>query len=203
MVLSRSKRIDIEANASENPPLNVLVHALLSPFRNPIMKNDIKLIDYLAVRRSTPAVQMCEPGPAKAEIEAILRLGSRVPDHGKLAPWRFVVYRGSERVKIGEALLQMALEAKPDLSDEMQKVELARFTRAPVVIAVVSTAGPHFKVPEWEQIMSAGALCLNLSMAANAQGSASVREKGWPASFTSARRAFRIPNGRGRNSARR
>jgi nitroreductase len=113
---------------------------------------------------------MCEPGPDKAEIEAILRLGSRVPDHGKLAPWRFVVYRGTERVRIGEALLQMALEAKPDLSEEMIKVELARFTRAPVVIAVVSTAGPHFKVPEWEQIMSAGALCLNLSMAANAHG---------------------------------
>jgi len=134
------------------------------------MKNDIKLIDYLAVRRSTPAFQMCEPGPGKAEIEDILRLGSRVPDHGKLAPWRFVVYRGNERVRIGEALLQMALEAKPDLSQEMTKVELARFTRAPVVIAVVSTAGPHFKVPEWEQIMSAGALCLNLSMAANAHG---------------------------------
>lgn len=134
------------------------------------MKNDITLIDYLAVRRSTPAFQMCEPGPDKAEIEAILRLGSRVPDHGKLAPWRFVVYRGAERVSIGEALLQMALQAKPDLSEEMIKVELARFTRAPVVIAVVSTAGPHFKVPEWEQIMSAGALCLNLSMAANAHG---------------------------------
>jgi len=134
------------------------------------MKNDIKLIDYLAVRRSTPAFQMCEPGPDKAEIEEILRLGSRVPDHGKLAPWRFVVYRGGERVRIGEALLEMALEAKPDLSEEMTKVELARFTRAPVVIAVVSMAGPHFKVPEWEQIMSAGALCLNLSMAANAHG---------------------------------
>jgi nitroreductase len=132
------------------------------------MKNDIKLIDYLSTRRSTPAFQMCEPGPDKAEIEAILRLGSRVPDHGKLAPWRFVVYRGMERVRIGEALLQMALQAKPDLSEEMIKVELARFTRAPVVIAVVSTAGPHFKVPEWEQILSAGALCLNLSMAANA-----------------------------------
>lgn len=134
------------------------------------MKNDIKLIDYLATRRSTPAFQMCEPGPDRSEIEDILRLASRVPDHGKLAPWRFVVYRGDERIRIGASLLQMAVAAKPDLSEEMQKVELARFTRAPVVIAVVSTAGPHFKVPEWEQIMSAGALCLNLSIAANAHG---------------------------------
>ncbi len=134
------------------------------------MKNDITLIDYLAVRRSTPAFQMCEPGPGRQELEDMLRLASRVPDHGKLAPWRFIVYQGAERVKIGEALLALALEAKPDLSDEMRKVELARFTRAPVVIAVVSTAGPHAKVPEWEQVLSAGALCLNLSMAANAHG---------------------------------
>jgi len=134
------------------------------------MKNDIRLIDYLAVRRSTPAFQMCEPGPSQAEVEEMLRLASRVPDHGKLAPWRFIVYQGSERAKIGEALLQMALETKPDLSDEMRAVERARFTRAPVVIAVVSTAAPHFKIPEWEQVLSAGALCLNLSMAANALG---------------------------------
>jgi nitroreductase len=134
------------------------------------MKSDITLLDYLSVRRSTPAFQMSEPGPGKAEIEEILRLGSRVPDHGKIAPWRFVVYRGEERVEIGKALLKLALAANPALSEEMTQVELARFTRAPVVIAVVSTAAPHFKIPEWEQIMSAGALCLNLSMAANAHG---------------------------------
>jgi nitroreductase len=134
------------------------------------MKSDVKLIDYLAVRRSTPAFQMCEPGPGRAEIEEMLRLASRVPDHGKLAPWRFIVYRGDVRAEIGRSLLQMALETRPDLSEEMVNVELSRFTRAPVVIAVVSTAQPHFKIPEWEQVMSAGALCLNLSMAANALG---------------------------------
>lgn len=134
------------------------------------MKSDIKLIDYLAVRRSIPAFQMCEPGPGKVEIEEILRLASRVPDHGKLAPWRFVVYRGAERIHIGEELLKLALAAKPDLSEEMIEVERTRFTRAPVVIGVVSRAGPHIKIPEWEQIMSAGALCLNLVMSANAHG---------------------------------
>lgn len=134
------------------------------------MKNDIKLIDYLAVRRSVPAFQMCEPGPSTAEIEQILTLAMRVPDHGKLAPWRFVVYRGAERVRIGEALLAMALEKNPALSEEMIAVERARFTRAPVVIGVVSTAGPHVKIPEWEQLMSAGAVCHNLLMAANAHG---------------------------------
>jgi nitroreductase len=134
------------------------------------MKSDIKLVDYLAVRRSIPAFQMSEPGPDKAEIEEILRLASRVPDHGKLAPWRFIVYRGGERVRIGEELLKLALQAKPDLSEEMIQVERTRFTRAPVVIAVVSKAAPHFKIPEWEQLMSAGALCMNLLIAANAHG---------------------------------
>ena len=111
-----------------------------------------------------------EPGPGRDEIEIMLKLAARVPDHGKLAPWRFIVYRGERARKIGEALLKLALEAEPDLSDEMIDVERGRFTRAPVVIAVVSRAAPHVKIPEWEQVMSAGAVCLNLLMAANAHG---------------------------------
>jgi len=134
------------------------------------MKKDIKLLDYLAVRRSVPAFQMCEPGPDKAEIESILSLAVRVPDHGKLAPWRFIVYRGEERARISEELLRLAKEKNPELSEEMIQVERTRFTRAPVVVAVISTAAPHAKIPEWEQVMSAGAVCLNLLMAANAQG---------------------------------
>lgn len=129
-----------------------------------------ELVEFLKIRRSMPAFQMCEPGPSRAEIEDMLRLAVRVPDHGKLAPWRFIVYRGAERLEIGEKLLAMALAKKPDLSAEMIEVERTRFTRAPVVIAVISTAAPHTKIPEWEQVMSAGAVCLNLLMAANAYG---------------------------------
>ncbi|MCD2175187.1 nitroreductase family protein [Rhizobium sp. C4] len=128
------------------------------------------LIDYLKVRRSIPAFQMREPGPDRAGIEDILRLAVRVPDHGKIAPWRFIVYTGAIRAEIGEELLKMALERDPKLSGEMIQVERCRFTRAPVVIGVISTAAPHVKVPEWEQVMSAGALCLNVLMAANAHG---------------------------------
>ncbi|HEV7306518.1 nitroreductase [Ensifer sp.] len=137
------------------------------------MKTEIKLVDYLTSRRSIPAFQMGEPGPGKAEVEEMLKLASRVPDHGKLAPWRFIVYRGEERVRISAKLKAMALEVKPDLSEVMIKVEETRLSRAPVVVAVVSTAAPHFKIPEWEQVMSAGAVCLNLLMAANALGYAS------------------------------
>ncbi|MGF0538249.1 nitroreductase family protein [Agrobacterium sp. ES01] len=134
------------------------------------MKNPFTLAEYLATRRSVPAFQMREPGPSRQELDDILKLAVRVPDHGKLAPWRFIVYRGDKRAEIGEALLKLALEAKPDLSAEMIEVERARFTRAPVVIAVISRAAPHGKIPEWEQVMSAGAVCLNLLMAANATG---------------------------------
>ena len=134
------------------------------------MKTEIGLRDYLSTRRSIPAFQMMEPGPGKSEIEEMLKLASRVPDHGKLAPWRFIVFRGEERARISAELAKMALAAKPELSAEMIAVENTRLTRAPVVIAVVSTAAPHVKIPEWEQIMSAGAVCLNLLMAANALG---------------------------------
>ncbi|MDX3929430.1 MAG: nitroreductase [Shinella sp.] len=137
------------------------------------MKTEIKLIDYLSSRRSIPAFQMGDPGPGKAEIEGMLKLASRVPDHGKLAPWRFIVYRGGERERISAELAKIAIADRPDLSEEMVTVENTRFTRAPVVVAVVSTAAPHFKIPEWEQLMSAGAVCLNLLMAANAHGFAS------------------------------
>ncbi|MCD2176920.1 nitroreductase family protein [Rhizobium sp. C1] len=134
------------------------------------METNAALIDYLKVRRSIPAFQMREPGPDRAGIEDILRLAVRVPDHGKIAPWRFIVYTGDIRAQIGEELLKMALERDPKLSGEMIQVERSRFTRAPVVIGVISTAAPHVKVPEWEQVMSAGALCLNVLMAANAHG---------------------------------
>lgn len=137
------------------------------------MKNPVILADYLETRRSTPAFQMCEPGPTRAELEEMLRLAVRVPDHGKLAPWRFMVYRGQTRAKIGETLLELRLASEPQLSAELIEVERTRFTRAPVVIAVVSRAVPHVKIPEWEQLMSAGAVCLNLLMAANALGYAS------------------------------
>jgi nitroreductase len=134
------------------------------------MQNDVKLIDYLRQRRSTPVAQIKEPGPSGAEIEAILSLASRVPDHGKLAPWRFVVYRGTVREELGAEFLRLALEKDPDLGEAAREAERTRFLRAPVVIGVVSKAAPHVKIPEWEQVLSAGAVCLNMLMAAEAHG---------------------------------
>lgn len=134
------------------------------------MPRNESLIAYLKTRRSMPAFQMKEPGPSREEIEEILTLASRVPDHGKLAPWRFIVISGDERQRMSLALSRIARAEKPDLGEEMIKVEETRFTRAPVVVAVVSKAGPHVKIPEWEQLMSAGAVCLNMVISANALG---------------------------------
>lgn len=139
------------------------------------------LLQYLSTRRSIPAPQMTEPGPTRDELVSMLTLASRVPDHGKLAPWRFIVYRGEQRNLLGKELLKIALAKTPDLSEELQKVEEARLTRAPVVIAVVSRAAPHVKIPVWEQELSAGAVCLNLFMAANAHGYAANWLSEWVA----------------------
>lgn len=125
---------------------------------------------YLETRRTIPANLMGEPGPDKQTVGKILSLATRVPDHGKLAPWRFIVITAGARQRISTQLADIAVKKEPEMTEERRAQETSRLTRAPVVIAVVSTAGQHPKIPEWEQIMSAGAVCLNLFMAANAYG---------------------------------
>lgn len=159
------------------------------------MPRNEPLIAYLKTRRSMPAFQMKEPGPSKSEIEEILTLATRVPDHGKLAPWRFIVMTGDARKRVTAELAAIAKADKPDLNDEMKLVEETRFLRAPVVIAVVSKAAPHFKIPEWEQVMSAGAVCLNMVMAANALGYVSNWLTEWMAFDERAHRVLGVEPG--------
>ncbi|MGV0818753.1 nitroreductase family protein [Martelella sp. AMO21009] len=132
-------------------------------------KNDT-LIDFLKTRRSTPVLQLAAPGPERGEIEEMLTIASRVPDHGKLAPWRFIVFAGAAREEAGEKLADIVKADDPEASAERLKLERERLSRAPLVIAVVSRAAVHPKIPEWEQVMSAGAACYNLVVAANAFG---------------------------------
>lgn len=135
-----------------------------------MMQEDLMLNDYLKNRRSVPPAMMTEPGPERHEIESILSLASRVPDHGKLAPWRFVVLSRAARERISDALVDLVRQDRPDASDDTLKLEHSRLLMAPTVIAVISTAAPHAKIPEWEQVLSAGAVCFNLVIAANAHG---------------------------------
>ncbi len=93
-----------------------------------------------------------------------------MPDHGKLAPWRFIVFEGDARLAAGEAIAAAFRADRADATPEQIEFERKRLARAPLVIAVVSRAGPHVKIPEWEQQLSAGASAMSLVFAAHAMG---------------------------------
>lgn len=124
----------------------------------------------LRTRRSTVAKDMVPPGPNGEQLDELLKIAARVPDHGKLAPWRFILFEGEARSDFGVALAQRFKELNPAVGPDLIEFERARFERAPIVIGVVSTAGPHAKIPEWEQQLSAGAVCQNLLIGATAMG---------------------------------
>lgn len=128
---------------------------------------------FLRKRRSHPAISMSEPGPDDDEVRDLLTIAARVPDHGKLAPWRFILFRPDDGRKIGGWLAQRYGELNGPLDDDQKNKELTRFTRAPLIIGVVSQAAEHPKIPVWEQQLSAGAVCMNLVAAAAAAGYAS------------------------------
>lgn len=121
----------------------------------------------LASRRSVKAQDLCEPGPNDETLRAILEAAMRVPDHGKLGPWRFLVIRGPARKELGEIIARRFRATNPDAEAEAVDFERGRFERAPVVVAVVSSPNPKaVKIPMWEQQLSAGAACQNLLNAA-------------------------------------
>jgi len=129
-----------------------------------------ELLDLLATRRSAPPPMMKGPGPDEAELAQILKIAARTPDHGKLAPWRFIVFAGEGRARAGALCAEILAAREPEASVEKLASERNRFSRAPLVVAVVSRAAPHVKIPLWEQQMSAGAVCMNLTIAAVALG---------------------------------
>jgi len=125
-------------------------------------------IDLLLSRRSGSAKAMGKPGPDKKQLAQILAAGARAPDHGKLFPWRFIVFEGDGRKRAGDILAEVA-QADGERDKQVEE-ERARFTRAPVVIGVVSSARELHKIPVWEQELSAGAVCQNILVAATALG---------------------------------
>ena len=136
-------------------------------------------LQLLKTRRSLKPVELIAPGPSEAELETLLTVASRVPDHGKLAPWRFIVFAGEARRKAGEAIAAVFKADHPEATAEHVAFERERLARAPLVVAVVSRAGPHVKIPEWEQVLSAGAAAMNLVTAAHALGFAATWITEW------------------------
>ena len=136
-------------------------------------------IELLKLRRSVKPREMSEPGPSPAELETILTIGARVPDHGKLTPWRFIVFEGGARVRAGEVIAKVFARKNPQATAADIEVEKRRLTDAPLVIGVVSFTKPHPKVPPWEQELSAGASAMNMVTAATALGYGACWLTGW------------------------
>jgi len=148
-------------------------------------------LDLLARRRSAKPFFLAAPAPSAAQLEAILRLASRTPDHGKLNPWRFIVFESDGAVRAGAALASV-LEKAGDATEETLRAARETFTRAPLVVAVVSTAKPNAKIPEWEQVLAAGAVSYAVLIAAHAFGFGGVWLTGWPTYSADARAVLGI-----------
>lgn len=131
----------------------------------------VDALELLLNRRSVKPMMMADPGPTPAQLETILTAATRVPDHKKLEPWRFIVFEGEARATFGLALSTACLaEEKEPPSAGRLEMERTRLLRAPTVVAVISRPTPNPAAPEWEQVLSCGAACFNLCLAANALG---------------------------------
>ncbi len=163
---------------------------LTAPLPLPVRSEE--LLSRLATRRSASAQLLAAPGPSQAEIEQILHLGARTPDHGKLFPWRFVVLGPQRRAELAEALAALA-ESQGRRAKDL--AVLAKLSNPPLTILVISTPIQGHKVPVWEQQLSAGAVCMNLEHAANALGYSASWITDWYAYDPAAVALFGVEDG--------
>ncbi len=152
-------------------------------------------LDLLLTRRSVVANKLREPGPDAGQIRDILTAGARAPDHKKLVPWRFVLFQGAARAAFGAVLARACRAAEPDAGAVRLETEAGRFLRAPLVIAVISRVRDVPGVPDWEQVLSAGAVCQNLLHAANALGFSAQWITEWYAFDASVQAALGLADG--------
>lgn len=122
--------------------------------------------------------QVGEPGPTPAQLENILKAGLRANDHGRLRPWHFLLIEGDMRHKLGKLFVQITLQDKPDFSKDEQEKLAAKALRAPLIITVIARVKPSDKVPEIEQLLSAGGAAQLMMAAAHAQGIGAVWRTG-------------------------
>ena len=142
-------------------------------------------LDLLLKRRSVPARNMVEPGPDAAALERILRAGTRVPDHGKLAPWRIQVLRKDGQRRLGETMAEIFARENAEANEAQIEAMRQKPALAPLLLVITHKPQPG-KIPELEQILSGGALCQNILMAAHARA---IAEAGSPAGRPSTRRS--------------
>ncbi len=146
------------------------------------------IIDFMLARGSAPIHELKEPGPGDEEIALMLRVATRVPDHGRLEPWRFILYRGKARSEIGEALAELVDTVEGPQPEGRKQKERERFSRAPLVIGVVSSPKPNAKIPQWEMFLSGAAAAMSLLIAANGLGYGANWITNWYADVPEGRR---------------
>lgn len=154
------------------------------------------LLDLLDSRRSTPARQLGEPGPMPAQLERLLTAAIRVPDHGKLAPWRLLTITGETRAALGEKLARIHQRIEPDIAPALLAKDRERFTFAPLIITVIARIDEHHpKIPAQEQLLSAGCVAYNLLLGAQALGFGAQWLTGWAAYDADAAALFGLAPG--------
>jgi len=144
----------------------------------------------LATRRSGKPRDLGAPGPSDAELAAILALAARTPDHGKLAPWRFVTVGADRRAALAELLIAALKAEKPGAAAGELEAQVQFAHQAPALVVVMSAPRADSHIPAWEQELSAGAAVMNLLHAAHAHGYAAGWLTGWAAYSDTVRDAF-------------
>jgi len=137
------------------------------------------LRDYLLTRRSVGPAFLAEPGPSEDELRTLLTIATRVPDHGKIAPWRLVLFSGTAREAAGEKLAAIAQARNPGIEAAALEQERRQFLPAPLTVGVISAPKAHPKVPEFEQLLSAANVAFNLLNGAFALGFAAQWVTRW------------------------
>lgn len=139
------------------------------------------ILDHLLSRRSIKAAKLAAPGPDADQLDKILRAGIRVPDHGKIKPWRIRIVREAGQAKMSALCRAIYARENPDCPPSTLETEAARFGSAPLLLAVAMQPDPNRSIPLSEQRLSAGAMCMNILHAAHALGFAGNWLTGWPA----------------------
>lgn len=150
-----------------------------------------EMVETLLKRRSASAKAMGEPGPSSDDIQTILQAAMRVPDHGKLNPWWFILFEGEKREQFGDVLKKAWAKRDSQATSEKLEDERKKFLRVPLVIAVISSPRES-TIPVWEQVLSAGAACQNLCLAANALGFGTNWLTNWCAYDENVRKALHL-----------
>jgi len=161
------------------------------------MLNDrSSILSLLETRRSGKPRELTGPGPTERELEQILTIAARTPDHGKLFPWRFVTVSEQQREALSELLLRALAEETPEVTEAHRQKEI-EFAHYPgQLVALISAPIPDHKIPVWEQELSCGAAGMNLLMAAHALGYVGGWVTGWRAYSERVRAAFCAPGER-------